>query len=219
MESTLRRMLCLASASASASYALQSSSAASIAFIFLAALLKQTQATAVVKKKDHNEEPWTDPFNYPNGTRKSPPTDYIDGPMPTISDSLFSLIILIYVGVIFVVMFFAFCWKEPEPPPPNPAHKNIPMITSMLEEMEKQEMAAKAAEVASEAEEAAQAASSEALIGMQPELTNGNTTGNGTTTIQEATEMKELSSNDKVNVISEKKELNNVGNSEAATSV
>ena len=151
---------------------------------------------------------------------QSPPTDYIDGPMPTISDSLFSLIILIYVGVIFVVMFFAFCWKEPEPPPPNPAHKNIPMITSMLEEMEKQEMAAKAAEVASEAEEAAQAASSEALIGnMQPELTNGNgTTGNGTTT-QEATEMKELSSNDKVNVISEKKELNNVGNSEAATSV
>lgn len=203
-----------ASASASAE------AATSMALLFLAALLKQTQATAVVKKKDHNEEPWTDPFTYPNGTRKSPPTDYIDGPMPTISDSLFSLIILIYVGVIFVVMFFAFCWKEPEPPPPNPAHKNIPMITSMLEEMEKQEMAAKAAEVASEAEEAAQAASSEALIGnMQPELTNGNgTTGNGTTT-QEATEMKELSSNDKVNVISEKKELNNVGNSEAATSV
>ena len=36
-------------------------------------------------------------------------------------------------------MFFAFCWKEPEPPPPDPAHKNIPMITSMLDEMEKQE--------------------------------------------------------------------------------
>lgn len=90
----------------------------------------------VVKKKE--EEPWTDPFTYPNGTRKSPPTDYMDGPMPTISDSLFSLIILIYVSVIFVVMFFAFCWKEPEPPPPDPAHKNIPMITSMLEEMEKQ---------------------------------------------------------------------------------
>jgi hypothetical protein len=35
-------------------------------------------------------------------------------------------------------MFFSFCWKEPEPPPPDPAHKNIPMITSMLEEMEKQ---------------------------------------------------------------------------------
>ena len=35
-------------------------------------------------------------------------------------------------------MFFAFCWKEPEPPPPDPAHKNIPMITSMLDEMEKQ---------------------------------------------------------------------------------
>ena len=131
----------------------------------------------------------------------------MDGPMPTISDSLFSLIILIYVGVIFVVMFFAFCWKEPEPPPPNPAHKNIPMITSMLEEMEKQEMAAKAAEVA--AEEEAAAASSEALMMSEP---------NGTANT-EATEMKELSSNDKVNVISEKTELNNVGNSEAATSV
>ena len=54
------------------------------------------------------------------------------------SDSLFSLIILIYVSVIFVFMFFSFCWKEPEPPPPDPAHKNIPMITSILEEMEKQ---------------------------------------------------------------------------------
>lgn len=62
-----------------------------------------------------------------------------DGPMPTISDSVFSLIILIYVSVIFVFMFFSFCWKEPDPPPPDPAHKNIPMITSMLEEMEKQE--------------------------------------------------------------------------------
>ena len=129
----------------------------------------------------------------------------MDGPMPTISDSLFSLIILIYVGVIFVVMFFAFCWKEPEPPPPNPAHKNIPMITSMLEEMEKQEMEAKAAEA--EAEAAAQAAASAGLE-------NGHAQ-NG----EEATEMKELSSNDKVNVISEKTELNNVGNSEAATSV
>ena len=96
--------------------------------------------------------------------------------MPTISDSLFSLIILIYVGVIFVFMFFAFCWKEPEPPPPDPAHKNIPMITSMLEEMEKAEAAAKAAEL--EAQEAA----------------------NGTN--EEGTEMKDLN-NDKVNVVSE----------------
>ena len=63
---------------------------------------------------------------------------WASGPMKTISDSVFSLIILIYVSVIFVFMFFAFCWKEPEPPPPDPAHKNIPMITSMLDEMEKQ---------------------------------------------------------------------------------
>lgn len=65
------------------------------------------------------------------------------GPMATISDSLFSLIILIYVSVIFIFMFFSFCWKEPEPPPPDPAHKHIPMITSILEEMEKQEEAKK----------------------------------------------------------------------------
>jgi len=143
----------------------------------------------------------TDPFKYPNGTRRGPPTNYADGPMPTISDSLFSLIILIYVGVIFVFMFFAFCWKEPEPPPSDPAHKNIPMITSMLDEMEKAE-AAKAEEEASLAAEAAAAAknSSEMLAG-------------------ESTEMKDMSSNDKVNVISEKTESNNVGNNEAATSV
>ena len=73
-------------------------------------------------------------------------------------------------------MFFAFCWKEPEPPPPDPAHKNIPMITSMLEEMEKAEAAAKAAEL--EAQEAA----------------NGMN--------EEGTEMKDLN-NDKVNVVSE----------------
>ena len=39
-----------------------------------------------------------------------PPSWHRDGPMPTISDSLFSLIILIYVSVIFIFMFFAF-WQ------------------------------------------------------------------------------------------------------------
>jgi hypothetical protein len=73
-----------------------------------------------------------------SGVAKQPPVSYKEGPLPTITDSVFSLIILIYVSVIFVFMFFSFCWKEPEPPPPDPAHKNIPMITSMLEEMEKQ---------------------------------------------------------------------------------
>lgn len=67
------------------------------------------------------------------------PEGYKDGPMPILSDSVFSLIILVYVSVIFIFMFFAFCWREPEPPPPDPAHKNIPMITSILDEMEKQQ--------------------------------------------------------------------------------
>ena len=68
MESTLLRRMLYSAASASAS----AEAATSMAFLFLAAFLKQTQATAVVKKKDHNEEPWTDPFTYPNGTRKVP---------------------------------------------------------------------------------------------------------------------------------------------------
>jgi hypothetical protein len=89
---------------------------------------------------DSNDEPTHDelhihdePTNIQHGYG-----NWTSGPMKTISDSLFSLIILIYVSVIFVFMFFAFCWKEPEPPPPDPAHKNIKMITSMLDEMEKQ---------------------------------------------------------------------------------
>ena len=36
-----------------------------------------------------------DPITYRNGTRKVPPSSYKDGPIPTISDILFSLIILI----------------------------------------------------------------------------------------------------------------------------
>jgi len=135
--------------------------------LFVAAAL--LASIEVIEATFNKKGEWTDPFTYPNGSRKVPSSAYRDGPMPTISDSLFSLIILIYVGVIFVFMFFAFCWKEPEPPPPDPAHKNIPMITTMLDEMDKQE----AAEAAKAAEEAALAAE------------NG-----------EATEMQELNSKD-----------------------
>ena len=34
------------------------------------------------------------------------------GPMATITDSLFSLIIFIYVMVTFLYVFYAFCWRE-----------------------------------------------------------------------------------------------------------
>jgi len=40
---------------------------------------------------------------------------YTEGPHPLISDSLFSLIIFIYVAVTFLYMFYGFCWREPEP--------------------------------------------------------------------------------------------------------
>ncbi len=92
-----------------------------------------------------------------------PPPNYRDGPEPHITDAVFSLIILIYVTVIFVFMFFSFCWKEPKRPPPDPAHKNIPMITSMLEEMEKQEQ---------EAAEAAAAAAAAAAVANEEDLKN-----------------------------------------------
>jgi len=45
---------------------------------------------------------------------------YKEGPHPLISDSLFSLIIFIYVMVTFLYMFYGFCWKEPEKAPPPP---------------------------------------------------------------------------------------------------
>jgi hypothetical protein len=32
------------------------------------------------------------------------------------SDSLFSLIILIYVAITFSYIFYAFCWRSPDPP-------------------------------------------------------------------------------------------------------
>jgi hypothetical protein len=80
------------------------------------------------------------------------------------------------------------------------------MITSMLDEMEKAE-AAKAEEEASLAAEAAAAAAAAAAANSSEMLAG------------ESTEMKDMSSNDKVNVISEKTESNNVGNNEAATSV
>ena len=46
----------------------------------------------------------------PTDNELTPPSWHRDGPMPTISDSLFSLIILVYVSVIFIFMFFAF-WR------------------------------------------------------------------------------------------------------------
>merc|ERR1719225_1768394 len=40
---------------------------------------------------------------------------YKEGPHSLISDSLFSLIIFIYVSVTFLYMFYAFCWREEHP--------------------------------------------------------------------------------------------------------
>lgn len=86
----------------------------------------------------------------PTDNELTPPSWHRDGPMPTISDSLFSLIILVYVSVIFIFMFFAFCWKEPEPPPPDPNAVKPPMITEILKLEEEEEALAKVTAAANE---------------------------------------------------------------------
>ena len=40
------------------------------------------------------------------------PPDHRDGGLPLISDSLFSLIIMLYVLIAFVFVFFLFCWRR-----------------------------------------------------------------------------------------------------------
>ena len=48
-------------------------------------------------------------ITFNNGVQEGP---YEKGGMPLISDSLFSLVILIYVSVAFLFVFFMFCWKN-----------------------------------------------------------------------------------------------------------
>ena len=43
------------------------------------------------------------------------PPGYKEGPHPVISEPLFSLVIFIYISVIFLYMFFAFCWSDLTP--------------------------------------------------------------------------------------------------------
>ena len=51
-----------------------------------------------------------------NGSYTVPP-GHRDGGLPLISDSLFSLIIMLYVLLAFVFVFFLFCWRRgPESP-------------------------------------------------------------------------------------------------------
>ena len=47
-----------------------------------------------------------------NDTAPTVPPDYKDGGLPLISDSLFSLIIMLYVLLAFFFVFFLFCWRR-----------------------------------------------------------------------------------------------------------
>ena len=63
-----------------------------------------TQSSNVVKFQEKSirmEE--NDPFK--------PKSGHVPGGLPMISDSAFSLTILIYVSVAFLLVFFLFCWK------------------------------------------------------------------------------------------------------------
>merc|ERR1719206_261196 len=70
-------------------------------------------------------------------TSLGPPPAYEEGPHKLISDSLYSLIIFIYVSITFLYMFYAFCWRSAVNKP-MPDSKDLPMITDMLDQVEAQ---------------------------------------------------------------------------------
>jgi len=55
------------------------------------------------QENQNNEDDLNDPFK--------PKDPHVPGGLPMISDSAFSLTILIYVSVAFLLVFFLFCWK------------------------------------------------------------------------------------------------------------
>ena len=66
--------------------------------------LSKKGASAASSDDDHDvTEEEGDPFK--------PKTGHRPGGLPMISDSAFSLTILIYVSVAFLLVFFLFCWK------------------------------------------------------------------------------------------------------------
>jgi len=58
--------------------------------------------------QDSNENTYN-PNSFNDGAQMGP---YANGGMPLISDSLFSLVILLYVSISFLFVFFMFCWKS-----------------------------------------------------------------------------------------------------------
>ena len=70
--------------------------------------------------------------NVQEQTSAGPPPAYKEGPHKLISDSLYSLIIFIYVSITFLYMFYAFCWRSPDPKPLTEGEKNLPMITEEI---------------------------------------------------------------------------------------
>lgn len=103
--------------------------------------LKETAAKMSSVASSSSSDPSTsDPLEvlYESTTVEIPKRieGYHEGPHPLISDSLFSLIILIYVAITFSYIFYAFCWRSPDPPKED--DKNLPMITDMLNEVEHQ---------------------------------------------------------------------------------
>ena len=62
------------------------------------------------------------------------------GPMKMMNGNVYSLFVLVYVGVISLIVYIAFNFKAPERTPPAPGHKKIPIITCtcMYHQIEKQ---------------------------------------------------------------------------------
>ena len=62
------------------------------------------------------------------------------GPMNMMNGNVYSLFVLIYVGVISLIVYMAFNFKAPKRTPPALPHKDIPMITCtcLYHQIEKQ---------------------------------------------------------------------------------
>jgi hypothetical protein len=71
---------------------------------------------------DSKETANNDPFK--------PKTGHVPGGLPMISDSAFSLTILIYVSVAFLLVFFLFCWKSNGSGSAEDLTKQCPLMTN-----------------------------------------------------------------------------------------
>ena len=71
---------------------------------------------------------------YWNKTRIPSIFDFELGPEANISDSLFSIIIFIYVSVTFTYVFYAFCFNSKKHSPPAKPRRDVESLEGIIDE-------------------------------------------------------------------------------------